>query len=466
MKVCERLYGWDQVCNYEGDVRVCGWIRNPIIGNLLKDDLKTIYSSKRMKELQDKLSHQDYSECNIDACPWLSRGIVDKHLEEYDKWPDYPQGMMLAFEHVCNYACSSCGVSQDMKKRDWNKAEANAQLIENKLREILPHMRRIGGNGLGELFCSKHTLRLLADWKPLAPKEECSVVLETNGSLFDAEHWKMIENLGQYHLSVAITVMSFEEHTYQVLSGTKLPIEQIESNLRFVKGLREKGIIDYLELATVVQERNFWQMPELTRRFLEEFGADHARLRAYEPWHSRDPITEWFTDIRAPEHPYHQEWREVMSHPIFKDPRVGDGSGGRDSLIGEYPLKKENRALKNKVKVLSDLLLKDSAARYINEHIPESAVLIYGLSAIGKKLAELFVQAKKSAVIIDRFAQADEYKGVKVVRPENATDVQRELPVIITPVTDTANIAAYLKHGNFTGRMIDVCEFSGIAAEI
>lgn len=69
-------------------------------------------------------------------------------------------------------------------------------------------------------------------------------------------------------------------------------------------------------------------------------------------------------------------------------------------------------------------------------------------------------------MIIDRFAQADEYKGVKVVRPENATDVQRGGPVIITPVTDTANIAAYLKQERFVGRMIDVREFSCIAAEI
>ena len=33
--------------------------------------------------------------------------------------------------------------------------------------------------------------------------------LETNGSLFNEKNWSYISNLGQYHLSVSITVLSF-----------------------------------------------------------------------------------------------------------------------------------------------------------------------------------------------------------------------------------------------------------------
>ena len=67
-------------------------------------------------------------------------------------------------------------------------------------------------------------------------------MLETNGSLFDEEHWKQIENLGKYKLNVAITIMSFEESVYQHLSGVNYPIEKIENNLRYVKNFARKGL--------------------------------------------------------------------------------------------------------------------------------------------------------------------------------------------------------------------------------
>ena len=175
--------------------------------------------------------------------------------------------------------------------------------IEEELKKVFPHVKEISANGQGELFASKRTLKMLSEWKPLAPAKECKVSLETNGSLFDEEHWKQIENLGQYNLSVSVTVMSFDEYTYQQLSGVRYPISRIENNLRFIKSLREKGIINYLELATVVQERNFRQLPDFTRRCIEEFGADEVRLRYFLPWGKYSADIEWFADVRNPYHP-------------------------------------------------------------------------------------------------------------------------------------------------------------------
>ena len=62
--------------------------------------------------------------------------------------------------------------------------------IEKNLAEALPHAKFISANGCGELFASPSILNQLANWRPLAPKEECSVYLETNGSLFNEENWK------------------------------------------------------------------------------------------------------------------------------------------------------------------------------------------------------------------------------------------------------------------------------------
>ena len=318
-----------QIYSQTGDVRLCGW-RKPgfggTVGNLREASLYDIWHGEETRKAQEKLIAGDYSDCILDTCPYLSQGTIEENRLELDKIPEYPESLWLAYDHGCNYACPACNMDHNIHKK-----EEDFDFIYEQIKDVLPHLKFIGANGLGELFVSKHMLKLLSEWRPLAPKEECSVHLETNGSLFDAQHWKQIENLGQYHLGVSITVMSFDEPTYQICSGTKLPVSKIEKSLKFVKGLREKGIINSLELCTVVQERNFRTLPELTRRFIEEFGADSVRLRPFFPCGAQSPEIEWFTDVRGAHHPYHQEYLEVMKDPIFKHPKVDDWSGGRDS---------------------------------------------------------------------------------------------------------------------------------------
>lgn len=120
--------------------------------------------------------------------------------------------------------------------KDWSD---NYKKIETELRKVLPHVKCISAHGRGELFASPSIMKMLGEWKPIAMPNECFVDLKTNGSLFNERNWAKIANLGQYHVSVYITVMSFEEQTYQYLSGTSLPVDNIIKNLNFVKRLRK-----------------------------------------------------------------------------------------------------------------------------------------------------------------------------------------------------------------------------------
>ena len=269
-KLCERILNFVQVIDHHGSVRLCCWLRDNIIGSLSCQSMKEIYHSKHADELRQRLMSGDYSLCNVDACPYLAMNDMENHLVEVDEIPEYPEELYLAYEEVCNYHCMSCCTYDTMRRNRSVDLESCYDKIEAELKKVLPHVKRLGANGRGELFVSKRILKILSEWKPLAPAEEVSVSLETNGALFDEKHWKQIENLGKYHLKVAITVMSFDEPAYQLLSGTKLPISQIENNLRFVKKLREEGIVNYFQIATVVQERNFRTAPEFARRCVEE----------------------------------------------------------------------------------------------------------------------------------------------------------------------------------------------------
>lgn len=444
MRICERAINFLQISDYEGTVRLCGWLRIPGAGNIgsLKDNtLYEVWHGDAIREVQNRLANDDYSLCNIDQCPYLSMGTIEEHKIEIDEIPEYPDHLWLAFEKICNYSCPCChtpNCKSDLLNKD---VEAGYKNIEGKIKDILPHLKLISGNGLGELFASPHTLKILSEWKPLAPKEDITVVLETNGSLFDEKHWKKIENLGQYRLNVAITVMSLDEKTYQFCHGTKLPITQIENNLRFVKSLREKGIINSIELATVVQERNFRTLPELTRRFIEEFGADTVRLRPFDDTGSQPPEVEWFWDVRCKHHPYHQEYLEVMKDPIFKHPKVRDWSGGRDSENGDIrtylaqhgaPVGSREQVNYDLVKIFAgeDGIEEKLEAYFIDKGISE--ISVYGLGYPGKAFLKTLRGSKlKIDRLIDKALCGESINGLSVsVLKDMPADYTK--PIVVT----------------------------------
>lgn len=217
--------------------------------------------------------------------------------------------------------------------------------------------------------------------------------LETTGSLFNEKNWEKIANLGQYHVSVYITIMSFEENTYQYLLGTTLPVENIIKNLHFVRRLREQGIINYVELATVVQERNFREMPSFVSRCLNEFAADAVRLRSIFVFDNgpMDHNVAWFSDVRNPHHPYHQEYLRVMKDPIFSNPKVYKWSGDLDSSLGEHPGIKADRKLKE-IKTKYD----DALIRCILPKLVGKNTIIYGAGVVGQMLAKVMLKDQNS----------------------------------------------------------------------
>ena len=441
MRLCERALNFLQIIDYKGTVRLCGWIMNNEIGSLSEQSMLEIWNGEKAWAIRNKLAAEDYSECVVDGCPFCAMDTHDKHFAEMDELPKYPPKLYLAYEETCNYACTSCTTPEVMKNAVRADLEEGYRNIEEKLKDILPHVKHISANGRGELFTSPHTLKLLSEWKPISPESECSVLLETNGSLFDEQHWKQIENLGKYNLRVAITVMSFDERAYQYLSGTKLPISKIEENLRFVKSLREKGIINFVELATVYQERNFRFLPEFTRRCIEEFGADEVRLRPYMPWGSRPPEIEWFFDIRNPRHPYYSEFTQVMKDPIFKHPKVSEWGGGRNSNANriapwEKPKKKE--------KLLSSAISTDEVLGKIPTEFRDN-ILIYGLSDVAKVLIE-FLRKKdiQPLAVLDKYCTVSVYEDIPVLKPESYTRNITDDYIIVTVWNGFEDIRDYL----------------------
>ncbi len=463
-KICDRGLNYFQVSDDRGKVRICTWTFDCNIGNLVDQTFEEVWYGKRACQMRDRLIAQDYSKCVWGDCPYLSKNQIDKYMVEIDNIPDYPEQLSLSYDNVCNYNCSTCDIHERYVAADKKEMSKRFDKIEAELRKILPYIKEISANGQGEVFASKRTMKMLSEWKPIAPPSECRASIETNGSLFDEEHWKLIENLGQYYLMVSVTVMSFDEYTYQQLSGVKYPISRIENNLRYIKSLREKGIINFLELATVVQERNFRQLPEFTRRCIEEFGADEVRLRYFLPWHKKSPDVEWFADVRNPYHPYYTEFREIMKDPIFQNPKVNDWSGGKDSQLGPHPFLKYKKDLyKEKIKLKTlDLYIHDRSGfkqRLENGLNKEEGCVVYGLGEVGKIVIDQLIEDDINVYfIMDRKIDLSEYKGIQVRCPDCDNITLDNYQVIITPIGDNKNIEDYIQRFGMPKNVIKIDE--------
>lgn len=456
MRICERAVNFVQIFDGEGHVRLCPWQRDGgIIGCLTQNTIEEIYHSEAAGKIRERHARADYSNCNINQCPYVACNTVDAHSLDIDEIPKYPSELYLAYENVCNYHCIMCNVPGCLMGIDAKELEKNYDKIDAELRKILPHVKLISANGMGELFTSRHILKLLSEWKPLADPSEIQVLLETNGSLFDEEHWKPISNLGKYYLYVAITVLSFEDETYRELSGTNQPVQKLIDNLHYVKSLREQGIIDHLQIATVYQDKNYRQLPDFVRRCLEEFNADTIRLRPFDPW-GEIGMKEWLMDVRNVYHPNHADFLEVMKDPIFSHPKVQEWGGGRESGLGPEPevYAKPTKLFSNMQSIFCD----EKFLEKCREHILNKRIVIYGMGAVGKALVSRLKGEFEVDYCLDRAMDGLSYMGIPIYGTNCLDELNKDVIVIICVYMDGECVKEMLVKAGYQNEIVELSD--------
>lgn len=401
-----------------GAIRMCGWT-NYFIGNLVDSSIEELWHGEKAQKFRESMLDGSYRYCDRKRCPYCANHMEDSIMVEYEV-PEYPKYCSLSYEDACNYVCRFCRTEKFLSQKN---DKCNIEIIEHEIGKFIQQLDVLSSNGVGELFCSPSILRLLSSVKR---ENEMTVELESNGSLFNEKNWAKIENLGKHDLKVYITVHSFNEDTYQFLSGTSLPVSNIINNLYFIKSLREQGIINYFEIATVVCERNFREMPEFVKKSLEWFEPDKIRLRFFEPYGVRDKAIEWFYDIRNPHHPYYEEFVKVMEHPVFQNSKVWKWQGETLSDLKEHPYFEEQR----KVKLLSELAIMENIKAKIEKYLEENQIArfaLYGNGQVGQAFAStLEKNAINFGAIFDSYAKGvgENFRGHLVEQPckKNVSD--------------------------------------------
>lgn len=448
MKICKQAL-YVQIIDGIGTVRACGWAGYYLLGNLRDQTMAEVYNSEAAKRFRQTLIDGTYDYCNEENCPYMANNILDSQLIELDEIPEYPEEISLAYDRSCNYSCTCC-ISKCNDKPD----EKLQEKIEQEVRAALPYVKRFSANGLGEFFVSDSMIKLVSEWKP-EQIENAEFALETNGSLFTRENWEKIKNIGKAKLSVTATVHSFDNAAYQYLSGTKYPVDKVIENLKFMKELREAGEINHLEIAMVMQERNFRTLPEWIDRCLNEIGADKVRVRRFLPEKAMDENIEWFFDIRNPLHPYHQEYLEVMKHPIFKDPRVFVWTGDHLSNRGEIPAKANYEAMRA-------LFLTDDVGKKLSDALIAcgySQIALYAATDVGKALMKVLKgQAVAVECVYDRNTPLTQWEGLEVKKPTNENLKKLELPLLVTLVPRHGEMEEFLRNHGYEGEILSLKE--------
>ena len=429
-----------------GNVRICGWT-NYFLGNLTENTFNELWNGEKAKIFRDSMLDGSYRFCNPAKCPYCANEKLDEHLTDY-KVPEYPEYCSLSYQRECNYVCKFCRKEKITTKCDYDS-------IEKEIAIIIPHLKRIGMNGAGEFFCSQSIMNLIKESKL---DNISDVLIESNGSLFNELNWAKIEKLGEKNLSVDITVHSFNEKTYQYLSGTSLPINNIIQNLYFISSLRNRGIVNKFEIATVVCERNFREMPEYVKFCLDNFSVDTIRLRFFEPYGVMSKTTEWFYDVRNVYHPYHDEFVDVMRDPIFNNPKVWKWQGETDSLQKEsyYELEHKNTV--------------DFSKMYRCENLGKLVVLwkkhnnieqwaLYGASYLGRSYSKLFADnGHPISAIFDTYEEEKEDNGVAIKRPRYE-ELEKYQCIIITNNTVSDRIKEELMRNQYKGKILLMSDF-------
>lgn len=323
MKFCERPFMFAYLAP-DGEVWPCSWMHYPI-GNLYEQSFEEIWHSDKAQKARASILDGSFAYCRKTSCPLCERDslpdLTREEIEEKISSYTAPEYFSISNDHTCNLACTTC------RKASFRPTPEYRAKIDRALNDILPWVaqaKNIDLNGNGEFLASPSFMEMIENLRPVLNDQH--ILLQTNGILFDWEHWSRFSHLSSHHLSVCVTINSIHRNTYRYLSGGYDKLDTVLDNLCFLSGLRREEKIKELTVTMVVQECNFQEIPEyidfLTRS--ENFAVDSLVLKPVYKWFGMDEETYWFKNVLNPLHPYHKEYLQILENDCWKNPKVYD----------------------------------------------------------------------------------------------------------------------------------------------
>lgn len=395
MKFCDRPFKYAYLAP-NGEVWPCGWM-HIVLGNLYEQDLDEIWHSEAAERARESILNGSFAFCRKMSCPFCERDelpdLTEEEIRQRTVPSELPEDITIANDRTCNIACTSC--------RDCvlHIGREERDKIDGALKRLLPFANKaksIDLNGQGEFLANPSYIDFLNQLRPV--HKDFKIHFETNGTLFDEAHWAKFSHLSAYNIGVTVTLSSLNREVYRYLSGGFDYLERELENIRFLSRLRREEKIKDLTVTPVIQECNFWELPEYVRTFTRssEFEVDRIQIKPLYKWWKMSEETYWFKNILNPLHPYHKEYLKILADECWQDPKVYDWGCHNIRPAVPHPLSQE----KTYKRLLMDIYQNEqglSPAEFLRacmDRVGGKRVGYYGKNDFSKAMVKLLRDAE------------------------------------------------------------------------
>ncbi len=322
----------------DGNVFNCcpSWLHEPI-GNIFEEqNFEKIWNSAAARKIRSTMINNTYERCNHDYCLYLLRGVfkpVKKEEGEYnnDGGADPqktvldrgPTIMALNYDPTCNLHCKSCRgrVITLSKEKTEFLMKFQKKLLETSL---FQNVRELIVTGNGDAFASKVCMSLLQsiDEKRFP---NLKITLRTNGVLFTPGNWEKIRSAHYAINLVKISVDAATKATYgEVRQGGDF--DRLLTNLSFISGLKVNKDLK-LEAVFLMQKENYKEMPMFVE-LMKKYNFDTVSFTKINNWGTYTDEEFREVAIHRKEHTLYKAFRDILKHPMLKDPIVSTDMPG------------------------------------------------------------------------------------------------------------------------------------------
>ena len=315
-----------------GDAYVCcsGWIPR-IVGNVLREDLRDIWSGQRAHKIRESIDDNSFSECS--KCPFLPGPcgpVVRENVTPESSMMRVATGrislLTLSYDRTCNLVCPSCrrGIEKLDHAREDLVARVTTKILESGALAAVDRMVVAGG---GDPFASSAYQDLLhhVPWNDLP---ELRIRLFTNGLLAGWDRWLALGQARERVDQVSVSLDASTPETYAVNRGGDW--FTLYGNLVRFSQMRRSGTLNRFELTFTVQANNFREMPAFVD-LARSLGADVVYFGKLQNWGAYTPWDYACRAVHSPSHPDHGRLLEILRDDRFGRPGVVLANFGQDS---------------------------------------------------------------------------------------------------------------------------------------
>lgn len=293
-----------------------------------------LFNSPAAKRVRASVLDGSFRYCARE-CPFLAAApsgpvkLVDEVPAGYAEEMPHPRMLNLAHDRTCNLACPSCRsgfVRSDAEQLARDTAFQDAAATD----EVLAGLEWLSVSGAGEVFISgphRDLLRRLGS--PSERYPHLKVRIQTNGLLFTERNLLALGEAWRRIKSVIVSVDAATAETYAKVRGGSWPL--LLRNLGYIAGLRRAGQIERLQIAHVVQARNWREMGAMAEMGVS-LGADEVSFVAIKDWVSMEDYPAHA--VHLPRHSETTDFRRYLGQESrLRNPAVTLGSL---ALLGIY----------------------------------------------------------------------------------------------------------------------------------